>query len=38
MRALLARARAEWGSLRAYARFAGAADSALAALAARMIE
>jgi len=38
MRALLARARAEWGSLRAYARSAGAADSALAALAARMIE
>jgi protein tyrosine/serine phosphatase len=38
MQALLARARAEWGSLRAYARFAGAADATLDALAARMVE
>jgi protein-tyrosine phosphatase len=38
MRALLARARAEWGSLRDYARFAGAGDAALEALAARLLE
>lgn len=38
MSALLARARGEWGSLRAYARFAGAADGAFDALAARMVE
>jgi protein tyrosine/serine phosphatase len=38
MRALLARARAEWGSLRDYARFAGVPDAALDALAARLVE
>jgi len=38
MRGLLARARAEWGTLRAYARFAGAGDGALDALAARLVE
>jgi protein-tyrosine phosphatase len=38
MRGLLARARAEWGTLRAYARFAGAGDVALDALAARLVE
>lgn len=38
MRGLLARARAEWGSLHAYARWAGAADAALAALRARLVE
>jgi protein tyrosine/serine phosphatase len=38
MRDLLARARSEWGSLRAYARWAGAREAALDALAARLVE
>jgi protein tyrosine/serine phosphatase len=38
MRALLARATAEWGSLRGYAHFAGVPSTALDALAARLVE
>jgi protein tyrosine/serine phosphatase len=38
MEALLARAKREWGSLRGYARFAGASEAALDALAARLLD
>ena len=38
MEALLGLARREWGSLRGYARWAGASEAALAALEARLLE